>query len=277
MSDGNIVLIAIAAILYVVLFAKIILYIRNNNRLINEKITKFNNIDSKDTETNQEIYVNEIIKNKFLYAKVSFIYKDREGKITNRTASVNMYKNQGQEYLQCYCYLRNQLRTFIARNMSNCVDIDTGEKFNNVSDLMETKLSRTMFYKMFEYDDLLSCLVFIAKADKRITRAEKDIISLTASELTGKEQDKEQTDYWISISQDLTPSSFNNYVMKVVNNNDVVQFDVLMNAAEKILSTRKTPDNIQTAFYDSIKSIGEKYRDARTRKKEALENKTQNT
>jgi WYL domain len=90
----------------------------------------------KEIEPDNEFFHKKSLQN--IKSKISFEYLNSDGARSNRTVDVeDIYLSNGSYYIKGYCNLRNENRTFRVDNMSNIVDLTSGEEFKTHNEYLE--------------------------------------------------------------------------------------------------------------------------------------------
>lgn len=126
-------------------------------------------------------------------AALEFAYTDGEGKETKRTVDVREFDegfNGGM--IIGRCRLRNATRTFLFKRMSGCVDTETGESIENIAAFLKARYEASpeaTLNKLFgDHYDLLRTLLYVGRADGRMSAKERSIILDYARVITGDER-----------------------------------------------------------------------------------------
>ena len=119
---------------------------------------------------------------KRLSAHIEIDYKDGDGALTTRSVRVREFDNQLYSgIIMGHCELRNATRTFRFDRIKKCVDIETGEIVTDIrkylNDLYDKSPERSIDIIAIDYIDVLKVIYFVAKADGRYRKAEKEVIS----------------------------------------------------------------------------------------------------
>lgn len=115
-------------------------------------------------------------------ATVRFEYVDRQQRETNRRVDVQSIAVNGDDdhIVVGYCWLRFARRTFRASAISNCVDEATGEVIPDIVEFLRQTYVETPQAALDalerDHADVLKVLLFVAKADDRMTAAERAIV-----------------------------------------------------------------------------------------------------
>lgn len=124
-------------------------------------------------------------------ARLRLKYVDGKGQRTTREVSVRQYGEfGGAALIIADCHLRNATRTFRTDRVKSCIDLDTGEV---VADLhrwlnarWEASPDRAIEKVVSDYWDLMKVLYYVAKADGRLMKAERQVLHRAVSELSGR-------------------------------------------------------------------------------------------
>lgn len=126
-------------------------------------------------------------------ARLEFSYTDGDGKRTHRAVNVREFDTGLYGgMLIGHCNLRHATRTFRYDSMTNCVDTDTGEVIENISAYLRAKYDAspeaTMDKLFSNHSDILRALLFLGKADGRLTKKERDAILEYVKAITSDER-----------------------------------------------------------------------------------------
>jgi len=130
------------------------------------------------------------IKKVPIKALVELLYENADEEINRRIVRISSY--DGSAYLNCFCELRDEPRTFRIDRIQEAVDVETGELIENLPDWLEKKYQQTPHYLIStafsNLRDEVDVLFYMGKADGRLMAAERDIIYTFAREITEKDE-----------------------------------------------------------------------------------------
>jgi hypothetical protein len=120
-------------------------------------------------------------------------YTDSKGLFSERELIVrNAGTINGKKAIFGYCKLRNQSRTFIINQISECVDLDTGEFIKDIYSYLQNKYENSPEKALYEVEtnekDILNVLAFIGRADGQFRKEEKQIICDAVIRLSGNDK-----------------------------------------------------------------------------------------
>lgn len=127
-------------------------------------------------------------------AAVQFDYVDRNGQETSRKVDIQSIATNGRDdYIVVgYCWLRFGRRTFRTSAISSCVDNETGEVISDIVEFLREKYVTTPQAALDSLErervDVLKVLLFVAKADDRMTAAERAIMLSCCRQITNDER-----------------------------------------------------------------------------------------
>lgn len=177
---------------------------------------------------------------------LAFAYTDAHGNSTRRTVDVREYDgtlNGG--LLIGHCKMRDATRTFRFDRMRDVVDIETGEVVSNVPTYLRAKYEAspeaTIEKLIGEHRDMLRALLFIGKADGRLTAGERQIILNLAVAITN---DKRLDDTMIkqAFNSSTIPSlaAFKQCCGRLANNQSREYCNQIIAAADQMIASEKT-------------------------------------
>lgn len=133
-------------------------------------------------------------------ATLTICYTDADGDMTERGVSVTEFDPYEMFGL---CHLRQQYRTFLYERVASCVDVKTGEVIANIHKHLSDTYSRTPIFSLDQLEKnnraTLQVLLYLAKADGRMTAAERKVMTAACKALTGD----------VRITDDMTARLFN--------------------------------------------------------------------
>ena len=127
-------------------------------------------------------------------AAVRFDYVDRKDQETSRKVDIQSIATNGRDdhIVVGYCWLRFGRRTFRASAISSCVDDETGEVIPDIVEFLREKYVTTPQAALDSLErervDVLKVLLFVAKADDRMTAAERAIMLSCCKQITNEER-----------------------------------------------------------------------------------------
>lgn len=207
-------------------------------------------IDDYKYEFQHEEYEEDLEKYKSYplnEVKIALYYKKADGTKSNRIIDVVNYSNT---YIEGYCYLRNEYRTFRVDRILEIADGETGEIIKDIKSYFIKKYESSDYYKMdclFEkYNNILRILLYIAKADGSYLKAEKVIIRDAIRNLTNE----------YSISDEI--------IDKMINNLNVPTFNAFKTDIKKLKEENYPIDIFKVALdiINTQNSVHEKEKEA---------------
>jgi len=111
-------------------------------------------------------------------ARLEITYNDRSGQESQRSINITGY--DGSAYLNGFCEMRQETRTFRIDRIKEAIDQETGELIESVPDYLLEKYKQSPEHKIskvFEnHIDIIKVLLHIGKADGQLRAEEKEII-----------------------------------------------------------------------------------------------------
>lgn len=173
---------------------------------------------------------------------VHLIYKDGNGLRTRRTVNIKAFATDGEGSFSAQCLMRNAHRTFLFDRVEQAIDHSTGEIINNLHQWLLTRYNNTPQGKAsniaLDNLDLLKVLLYVAKADGRMTAAEIAVISTAASEITGTDMDVEATKCALNMLPTPSISGFKQAFGRLANNKPDIATKA-MKAVQGLVNTEK--------------------------------------
>lgn len=118
-------------------------------------------------------------------ANLQMSYTNAKGEVSKRTVQIPGY--DGSPYLNGFCKLRGEERTFRVDRINEAVDANTGEVINSVPDHLLQKYHASPDYILSEifsnHLDIIKVLFYMGKADGQLRAAERSIICSTIRSL----------------------------------------------------------------------------------------------
>ena len=175
-------------------------------------------------------------------ATLTIVYCDSAGALTQRGVSVtefDPYEMFG------FCHLRERYRTFIYERITSCVDVNTGEVISEVhKHLMDTYCKMPIYtLDQLERNDspVLKVLLYVAKADGRMTAAERKIMNAACKVLTGDVRITEElTDKLFKAMEPPSLNAFKKAVGSLANRGDAALTKRLWIACNTLVKTDKS-------------------------------------
>ena len=188
-------------------------------------------------------------------ANLQLKYEDSNGSKTKRIVSVSKMGPHGSGYMIAgYCSLRKKYRTFLTERIIECVDTETGEFIEDVVSYLKDKYKKTPISAINEVSaenyDFLRVLLYIGKADGRLTISEKTVICDCCKKLSNDEN--------ISVEA----------VSKLLSQYDVPAYSSFQNAVTRLKGESK---DIKKLLYETCKEIINTQKTIHPKEKEALE------
>jgi hypothetical protein len=226
-----------------------------NNRA---RITvEYSSSSSYDDNDSWEGTVYESDESFGISANFKIKYTDSKGSFSEREVTVrNAGTINGKKAIFGYCKLRNQSRTFIINQISECIDLDTGEFIKDIYTYLENKYENSPEKIMCDVEinekDILNILTYVGRADTRYQKEEKLIVCDTVRKLS---VDNHITDEVINRALDsfglISLQSFKLAVGRVSSRPDEVK-QLVLDATKQIIGTQKTVHPMEQVALDYI-------------------------
>ncbi|MCW7494794.1 TerB family tellurite resistance protein [Leptospira sp. 2 VSF19] len=184
-------------------------------------------------------------------------YIDANNQYSKRRITIKKMVHWYDEYaLLAYCHEREAHRTFKLSGIKSMCDLETGELISDpynylVQRFQDSPIGRwTKFLKEFENEILT--LVFVAKADGRMTQKERkaiyDYANIRSKEtLEYETADKEIKNLYCDLKD------FNNCLSKIKGLEEIEKANFI-SALEEIIKTDKNADPMELAALEKIKN-----------------------
>jgi transcription termination factor NusB len=226
--------------------------IKNENQSINEEPTR--------NRHEEPIYYWDTSETVPVSAHLELTYQDVNGSRSTRTVRVSEY--DGSNYLNGFCELRQQRRTFRLDRIISCIDTETGEVIQNIPQYLLEKYHHSPGYildqALEKLSDILSVLYYVGKADGQL-RAEERIILRAVVRKVAKHE--EITDTMIdrcfngaSVPSLQAVKLAINRICKANGHNMLTTFKI----AERIVATQKTVHPSETEILEYMQRKMEK-------------------
>jgi hypothetical protein len=176
---------------------------------------------------------------------VRISYSDANGNATQRNVSVRAFEPSYPSGLIIgHCHMRQATRTFRFDRIRDCVDLETGEVVPDLhAHLVALRAASPLGVAdtlLREHRDLLKLLLYMAKADGQMRKAEVDVVARTCAEITGDDRvDAGIVKEALAACDVMTPRGFELACKGMVKSNRE-QFARFVVAAQEIVATQKT-------------------------------------
>ncbi len=182
-------------------------------------------------------------------------YKSAGGQITVRFIDVVDTTRRG--YIEAYCHLRNDHRTFNLASVISCIDLATGETVEDLNKHLGVAPSIEQQYQITDkfiaqHKDELAILLYVGKADGRLMRPERLLIAAYLETQTGETNDK-LVDNAISYAEVPSLAGFKRAVGRVSKENKHA-LSHLYDVSKKIVATQKKVAASEQEALDYIRS-----------------------
>ncbi len=191
-------------------------------------------------------------------AEFQLKYRDGNGSETQRKVSVrNFDRNHLGGMFIGHCHLRNATRTFRVDRVIGCIDIDSGEIVENISDyLMKRYESSPEFAakKLLDSDyDTLRVLLYVGKADGQFRKAEKQIYLDVCKRISSDSRlTHDSIEELISDVDDMSVTAFKQAIGRLSKKSQETQ-QIVFDATEQMLATQKTVHAVEQEAIDYMR------------------------
>jgi hypothetical protein len=180
-------------------------------------------------------------------ATLKFEYRDANDSVTNRTVEIRGFDAGSPRGLMIgRCLLRKATRTFRQDRVTNCVDVTTGEVVTDLWKHLKEIYERsdTALLDCLESDRAteLDVVVFLARADGAVRKAERQLISEYCRQYISNHQslsDEEIMDRVLS-AQTLSITQFRRAVTRLSETLSEVERNSLISLCESLVATQKS-------------------------------------
>lgn len=230
-------------------------YTPNLNITIRFNTGKYNSPEDEDKDENNNFENFDFYSSKTIPAQGNYriTYVDQKGLKTDRVISVKrVYQDENGNFaLDAQCHLRNAHRSFIDSKILNAVDFKTGEIIKSVAEHAISKYRESGTGKSFtaieQEWEAVQLLVFVARADGRMMKAERYVIAdylkrrcrelvvNTPSELDNAIKEIVEPDY----------RGFKRIIAGLKSSGDFDRLQDITNCAKRIVATKKTVTPIE--------------------------------
>lgn len=188
---------------------------------------------------------------------IHLIYKDMQGLRTRRTVNVRGFGTNGGDVFSGKCLMRNAYRTFLYSRVEQSIDPETGEIIDDLPKWLLEAHKRTPAGEAeklaFDNLDVLKILLYVAKADGRMTAAEIAVISTTASAITSTEIDIKATKAALNTLNTPSLSGYQLAIRNLITQNRTTAEKALI-GAKAIVNTQKTAHDDEVAAIEYFES-----------------------
>lgn len=186
-------------------------------------------------------------------------YRDGNGSETHRKVSVrNFDRNHLGGMFIGHCHLRGATRTFRVDRVIECIDIDSGEIVEDLSDYLTKRYESSPEFtakKLLDSDyDTLRVLLYVGKADGQFRKAEKQIYLDVCKQISSDSTlTHESIEELIGDVDDMSITAFKQAIGRLSKKSKETQ-QIVFDAAEKMLATQKTVHAVEQEATDYMKS-----------------------
>jgi hypothetical protein len=178
-------------------------------------------------------------------AKLLLDYIDGNGKSSSRSVDVRQFGEMSYGSLLIgHCSLRNATRTFRSDRIKHCVNEETGEVVPDITAYLKAKYESSPEFSadsLYEAEyDALRILLYVGKADGRLTTPEKTVIADACRLMSG---DSRITDKIVGeMLADLDVPTLHAFKLAVgrLSKGQRDKKDTVLDAATKMVATQKT-------------------------------------
>lgn len=188
-------------------------------------------------------------------AELSLHYRDIHDQESHRDiTTLDFAPIEGDVMVRAYCHSRRANRTFRASRMLTVIDRDSGESVKNVVAYLTEKYNESPEGKVrnatIAFENELSVLVFVARADGRMLKKERVLIAEYLAAATGENIGLDSTQESLR-SFEVNNSDFHRAMKELVNRSPEER-QAIIDTAVRISELPKTPDPIAVGAVKKI-------------------------
>jgi len=188
-------------------------------------------------------------------AELSIHYRDIKDQESQRDiTTLDFAPIEGDVMVRAYCHSRRANRTFRASRMLTVTDRESGEPVKNVVAYLTEKYNESPEGKvrnaMMAFENELTALIFVARADGRMLKKERVLIAEYLAEATGESIDPDFTQESLK-SFEVGNSDFHRSMKELVNRSPEER-QAIIDTAVRISELPKTPDPIAVGAVKKI-------------------------
>lgn len=192
-------------------------------------------------------------------AELEFDYVDTNGSPSHRRFTVRWFDEwmDNTILLTGFCHKRKARRAFRADQMTNVVDVDTGEIIADVKQYMIDRYCASKFHNMDvfvrDWGDVFDCLFFVCRADGNISALQRAFITECAAGVINDARvlPEDLKSALTIIDQKMSPASYRRAVNRVKRSSPE-QVDQLKNWAATLSALRKSGSPLAKTFIEYI-------------------------
>jgi len=181
-------------------------------------------------------------------------YEDYSGKKSSRDIEINSFlEDYGKLYIYAYCHKANDTRQFLVDRIVS-ITFD-GHTIKNPAEFLWDRYKNSEPYKMQqaldEHKDEILALVFLARADGKMLKNERQVIGRYI-DIIVPNIDAEAVDK--AIQKTTCELAEFNKILKRTKSWGPDTRKLVMDAASQLLALKKQPDQMEQAFFEKLKA-----------------------
>lgn len=192
-------------------------------------------------------------------ANLRIDYRDGAGSLTKRDIRLMKYGAwEGGAILWAYCHLRQANRTFRTDRILSCTDLDTGEVISSLETWLDSKYQASperAIEKIVDTAwDALRVLLYVSKADGRLTQKERAVVRDAVRSLSDHPAiDNKRIDDMFDSIEAPTINAYKQAFGRIVNQNPALAQKVIA-WCEAMIATEKTVAAAEQEALDYLKA-----------------------
>ena len=185
-------------------------------------------------------------------ATLAIGYTDAGGVATQRGVSVTAFDPYE---MFGFCHLRERYRSFLHERVTSCVDVNTGELVGNTYNHLQQSWLDSPGYSLEQFAAnkraALQILVYVGKADGRLTAAERKVMTAACKVLSGDLRITDEMTAALFRSTAIPAlSTFKRVVGTIANGGDQTLMKRLLIACNTVVRTEKKVSSAEQEALD---------------------------
>lgn len=233
----------------------------NNERPINTETTAPDDIEERnpDKDAWEGGFIGTAVNPFPAKATLEISYIDARGQASRRVVDVREFDTNPYCNLMIgHCRMRNATRTFRFDRIQQCTDVETGEVIIDVPAYLVSKYEASpeaTLDRLFQnHYDILRILLYMGRADGRMTQKERSTILEYAKDLAG--DDRIEDDLLKKAFQCIelpSPFAFKLCCGRTAKALSLDQYEKLITIAERMVSTEKRVSDMEQQALDYLR------------------------
>lgn len=187
---------------------------------------------------------------------VHLIYQDANRLKTKRTVEVRGFDPDATGAFNGFCLMRNAYRTFLYERVLQAINPNTGEIISNLPNWLQDTYNNTPQGEAnilaTENIDLFKVLLYIAKADGRMTTKEIEVISNEISLILGRSISFDATKAALNMLANPSVNGYQQAVARLITSFNSDKINNTIHAAQGILKTQKSVHPVEQSAVDYL-------------------------